>query len=109
MSVWQFDQKGDHASRFMPIGTTTSACGSDRVMRSQSPTHINSAVQKEQYKYIYNPCIIAFRKNNLFKEMWPDAEVNLDAGRRREAVKAWQSLNSQAGPSSGCGVSPNCV
>ena len=31
--------------------------------------------------------------------MWPGAEVNVDAGRRRDAVKAWQSLNSQAGPS----------
>ena len=32
------------------------------------------------------------------------AEVNVDAGRRRDAVKAWQGLNSQVGSSSGCGV-----
>ena len=36
--------------------------------------------------------------------MWPGAEVNVDAARRRDAVKAWQSLNSQGGPSSQCGV-----
>ena len=30
--------------------------------------------------------------------MWPGAEVNVDAGRQRDAVKAWQSLNSQVGP-----------
>ena len=35
-----------------------------------------------------------FRKNNLFKEMWPGTEVNVDAGRRRDAVKAWPSRNS---------------
>ena len=28
--------------------------------------------------------------------MWPGAEVNVDAGRRRDAVKAWQSLNSRS-------------
>ena len=46
--------------------------------------------------------------NNLCKvsnkKIRPGAEVNVDAGRRRDAVKAWKSLNSQVGPSSGCGV-----
>ena len=54
--------------------------------------------------YKKNRCII----NNLCKvsnkKIWPGAEVNVDAGRQRDAVKAWQSLNSQVGPSSGCGV-----
>ena len=36
--------------------------------------------------------------------MWSGAEVNVDAGRQRDAVKVWQSLNSQVGLSSGCGV-----
>ena len=69
MSVWQFDQQGDHASQFMPIGTTKMACRSERVTQSKSI-----------------------------------AEVNVDVGRQRDAVEAWQSLNSQAGPSFGCGV-----
>ena len=32
--------------------------------------------------------MIALRRNNLFKEMWPGAEANVDAGRQRDAVKA---------------------
>ena len=40
-------------------------------------------------------------QNNLFKDMWLGAEVNVDAGRRRDVVKAWQSQNSHVGPSSG--------
>ena len=36
--------------------------------------------------------------------MWPGAEVNVDAGRRRDAMEAGQSLNSQAGPGFGFGV-----
>ena len=36
--------------------------------------------------------------------MWPGAEVNIVAGRQCDAVKAWQSLNSQVGPSSGYGA-----
>ena len=36
--------------------------------------------------------------------MWPGAEVNVNAGRQRDVAKAWQSLTSQVGPSSGCGV-----
>ena len=36
--------------------------------------------------------------------MWPGVEVNVDAGRRRDAVKAWQSLNAQVGPSCRCGI-----
>ena len=43
-------------------------------------------------------------QNNLFKDIWPGAEVNVDAGRRRDAVKEWQGLNSQVGLSSGYDV-----
>ena len=89
----------------MPIVTTTLACRSDRVTQSKSITYTHKIVRSKKNNInIYNPSIIAFRKNNLFKEMWPGAEVNVDAGRRRDAVKAWQSLNLQVGPSSGCGV-----
>jgi hypothetical protein len=48
MSVWQFDQQGDHASQFMPIGMTMSACRSDRVMQSKSITYTHKIVRSKK-------------------------------------------------------------
>ena len=46
----------------------------------------------------------AYRSDRVTQWKSITAEVNVDAGHRRDAVKAWQGLNSQAGPSSGFGI-----